>query len=96
MEVAKALASPTRVRILDWLKDPAGNFISRREGDLAPAGVCSSLIAEKVGASQPTISRHVDVLRRAGLVETERIAGWSYHRRNETGLARAYELLTQV
>jgi ArsR family transcriptional regulator len=96
VEVAKALASPTRVRILAWLKDPAGNFASRREGDLAPAGVCASLIAEKVGASQPTISRHLEVLRRAGLIETERIAGWSYHRRDETGLARAIHLLTEV
>jgi len=96
VEVAKALASPTRVRILQWLKDPAGNFVSRRDGDLGPAGVCASLIAEKVGASQPTVSRHLDVLRRAGLLETERIAGWSFHRRNEDGLTHAHQLLAEV
>jgi ArsR family transcriptional regulator len=96
VEVAKALASPTRVHILDWLKEPAANFVSRREGDLSRSGVCASLIAEKVGASQPTVSRHLDVLRRAGLIETERVAGWSYHRRNEAGLARARQLLADV
>jgi ArsR family transcriptional regulator len=96
VEVAKALASPTRVRILTWLLDPAGNFVSRRAGDLGPEGVCASLIAEKVGASQPTVSRHLDVLRRAGLIQTERVAGWSYHRRNEEGLARARQLFTEI
>ncbi len=96
VEAAKALASPTRVRILQWLTDPAGNFTSHREGDMSPSGVCVSLIAEKVGASQPTVSRHLDVLRRAGLIETERIAGWSFHRRNESGIHRAQELLTKL
>lgn len=96
MEVAKALASPTRVHILHWLKDPAGNFVSRRKGDLSSSGVCASLIAEKVGASQPTVSRHLDILRRAGLIETERIAGWSYHRRNKDGLVHAQQLLAEV
>ncbi len=94
--MAKALASPTRVRILEWLKDPGENFVSRRLGDLSTSGVCASLIAEKVGASQPTVSRHLDVLRRAGLIETERVAGWSFHRRNEEGLARAQRLLAEV
>jgi ArsR family transcriptional regulator len=96
VEVAKALASPTRVNILGWLKDPTGAFVSRREGDMSPCGVCASLIAHKVGASQPTVSRHLDVLRRAGLLETERVAGWSYHRRNEDGLAHAQQLLADV
>jgi len=96
VEVAKALASPTRVHILQWLKDPTGNFVSRRDGDLGPAGVCASLIAEKVGASQPTVSRHLDVLRRAGLVESERIAGWSFHRRNEDGLTHAQHVLAEI
>lgn len=94
--MAKALASPTRVRILDWLRDPAGNFVSRRQGDLSGAGVCASLIAKKVGASAPTVSRHLDVLRRAGLIQTERIGGWSFHRRDEGGLAQAKQLLARI
>lgn len=96
VEVAKALASPTRQHILGWLKDPTGNFVSRREGDLSERGVCASLIAEKVGASQPTVSRHLDVLRRAELVETERVAGWAFHRRNDDGIARALQMLADI
>ncbi|MBA3310257.1 MAG: winged helix-turn-helix transcriptional regulator [Nocardioidaceae bacterium] len=96
VEVAKALASPTRVNILGWLKEPGTHFVSRRAGDLGPAGVCASLIAEKAGISAPTASRHLDVLRRAGLIESERIAGWSFHRRNPAGLDLAQQLLDDV
>lgn len=94
--MARALASPTRVAILGWLKHPDQHFVSRRDGDLAPAGVCASLIAEKAGIAAPTASRHLDILRRAELVETKRSAGWNYHRRNREGLQRARHLLEQV
>ncbi len=96
MEVAKALASPVRVNILAWLKDPDAHFVSRRAGDLGPEGVCASLIADKAGVSAPTTSRHLDVLRRAGLIETERIAGWSFHRRNPDGIDHASRLLDDI
>ncbi len=96
VDVAKALASPARVAILGWLKTPNEHFVSRRPGDLAPAGVCSSLIAEKAGIAAPTASRHLDILRRAGLLESERINGWNYHRRHQAGLQHARELLTDV
>lgn len=82
--------------ILGWLKAPEQHFVSRREGDLAPAGVCASLIAEKAGVAAPTISRHLEVLRRAELVETERIAGWNYHRRNPEGLHHARVLFNEI
>lgn len=94
--MAKALASPTRVNILGWLKEPDMHFVSRRTGDLGPAGVCASLIAEKAGISAPTASRHLDVLRRAGLVQSERIAGWNFHRRSPSGLDLAHRLLDEI
>ncbi len=96
VEVAKALASPTRVNILGWLKDPGAHFVSRRSGDLGPAGVCASLIAAKAGIAAPTATRHLDVLRRAGLIESERIAGWNFHRRNPSGLDIAHQLLDEI
>lgn len=94
--MAKALASSTRVAILRWLKDPDAHFNSRRAGDLGSAGVCASLIAEKAGIAAPTVSRHLEILRRAGLIETERITGWNYHRRSEAGLRHARRLLGEV
>lgn len=58
--------------------------------------MCASLIAHKAGISAPTMSRHLDVLRRAGLIETERTAGWSFHRRNPAGLDHASRLLDDI
>jgi len=40
--------------------------------------------------------QHLDVLRRAGLIETERIAGWTFHRRNPAGIYRANRLVRDV
>ncbi|HVT68386.1 MAG TPA: metalloregulator ArsR/SmtB family transcription factor [Trebonia sp.] len=95
-EVGRALASPTRLQILRWLKDPEQHFSSQHDGDMGEAGVCASLIAAKVGASQPTVSRHLEVLRRAGLLVSERIAGRNFHRRDEDALAEARRLLTEL
>lgn len=32
----------------------------------------------------------------AGLIETERITGWNYHRRSEAGLRHARQLIGEV
>lgn len=53
----KALGDPTRVTILDLL----------RERDLTP-----SELLQRMEISQPTLSHHLDVLKRADLVETVR------------------------
>lgn len=95
VEVAKALASRTRVNILRWLRDPEGNFESRVGGDLTKDGVCVSLIAAKARVSQPTASRHLSVLKSAGLLETRRVAQRNYHRRDETGIDKAKQLLEE-
>ncbi len=95
VEVARALASGTRVRILRWLQNPEGNFQSRVEGDLTGDGVCVNLIATKAGISQPSASRHLSVLKGAGLVETRRVAQRNYHRRDEAGIDKAKQLLAE-
>lgn len=95
VEVAKALSSSIRVQILRWLRDPEGNFASQVDGDLTRDGVCVSLVAAKAGVSQPTISRHLSVLKSAGLVDTKRVAQRNYHRRNEAGIDKAKQILSQ-
>ncbi len=54
-----------------------------------------NLIAAKAGISQPTVSRHLSVLKSAGLVETRRVAQRNYHRRDEAGIDRAKQLLAK-
>jgi ArsR family transcriptional regulator len=56
-EVLKAMADPTRLKILHSL-----------QGDER----CVSAILEIVGGSQANVSKHLSVLKRAGLVDSRR------------------------
>ena len=56
-EVLKALSHPTRLRIVHLL----------REGEL-----CVSRLEELLGIPQPSVSQHLQRLRYAGLIESER------------------------
>ncbi|THD77363.1 MAG: ArsR family transcriptional regulator [Phenylobacterium sp.] len=73
-EVYKALADPTRRRILELLRE--------RE-------MSAGEIAEHFKISKPTLSGHFNVLRAAGLVETERSGTTITYRLNITVLEEA-------
>jgi DNA-binding transcriptional ArsR family regulator len=94
LDLVKALANDKRLLILDWLKDPVANFPPQRDGDLVEDGVCSLLIAEKLGVSQPTCGEHMKVLSRAGLVRGKKIKQWVFYQRDEDRIAAAKELLS--
>jgi DNA-binding transcriptional ArsR family regulator len=79
----RALASERRLLILEWLKDPRAHFPAQRDGDLVEDGVCGVLIARKLRVSQPTVSEHLKVLSRAGLLRAKRIKGWTFYKRDE-------------
>src|SRR5438132_6541728 len=85
--VLRALASERRLQILDWLKDPVAHFPPQVDGDLVRDGVCGVLIADKLGVSQPTVSEHLKILSRAGLVRGKRIKQWTFYRRDERRIA---------
>ena len=97
LEVAlKALASDKRLKILDWLKDVQANFPPQEHGDPVTEGACNLFIVEKLGASQPTGSRHLKVLVDAGLVVATRRKGWTYYRRNEDAIAAVAERMRGI
>ena len=85
--IAKALSNETRLKILEWLKDPHKNFPPQGGSLGTPVnlkgGVCVSSIQEKAGASQSTISNYLNMLQQAGLLTSERYEKWTYYRRNE-------------
>ncbi|HXI21834.1 MAG TPA: helix-turn-helix domain-containing protein [Gemmatimonadales bacterium] len=85
----RALANERRLQILDWLKDPTRHFPPQVYGDLERDGVCGLLIARKLKVTQPTLSEHMRVLTRAGLVRGKRIKQWVFYRRNEAAIAAA-------
>ncbi len=66
--VARALADPTRLRVL--------HALSRGE-------LCVCQITELAGLAPSTISRHMSVLQAAGLVESRKEGRWVYYRHPE-------------
>ena len=82
-EVLRALANERRLLILEWLKNPRAHFPAQVDGDLVRDGVCGVNLARKLGVSQPTLSEHMRVLARAGLVRGKRIKQWTFYQRDE-------------
>ena len=78
--ILHAIADPTRRRILQALKEPGGCSIGKE------VGLCASDIEQRIHLSQPTISHHMMVLTKAGLVEAKKIGLWRWYRRNESAL----------
>ena len=87
-----AIADPTRRRILAALK---------QRGPVAPSspatgkhvGLCAGDIEERVHLSQPTISHHMAILTKSGLVDAVKQGQWRWYRRNEKALRRLVKTL---
>jgi DNA-binding transcriptional ArsR family regulator len=92
LDVCKALANPTRLQIMGWLRDPAQHFAPQAD-PIEQVGVCVKQIQEKAGISQSTASQFMSVLQRAGLVQSRRIGQWTYYRRNEERISQLPELI---
>ena len=87
----KAIAHPLRRRFLAWLKEPARNFPDQvLSHDL---GVCASQIERRAGLSQSTVSAHLALLARAGLVSSRKVGQWSFFRREERAVKRLLSTL---
>ena len=91
----RALGNEHRLQILEWLKDPRANFRPQVDGDLVRDGVCGVLIAEKLKLSQPTVSEHLKVLTRAGLIRPTRIKQWTFYKRDESRIRELKRALAQ-
>ncbi len=78
--ILRVVSDPARRRILKVLK--------KKEGPGAPAGLCASDIEEQINLSQPTISHHMAVLVKAGLVHAQKDGQWVWYQRNEKEMRR--------
>jgi ArsR family transcriptional regulator len=79
--VLKAVADPARLRLLSLIQAQPGH----------EACVCH--LTGPLGLSQPTVSHHLKVLHRAGLVERDQRGSWAFFRVREEPLAALRELL---
>jgi len=79
-----AIADPTRRRILQALKE--GEVEAKQKGSSTGPCLCAGDIEERVQLSQPTISHHMAILTKAGLVEAAKKGQWRWYRRNEKAI----------
>lgn len=82
----RALSNERRLLVMEWLRDPRAHFEPQVDGDLVKDGVCGVLIARKLGVSAPTVSEHMGLLVRAGLVRAKRIKQWTFYKRDEAAI----------
>lgn len=83
----QAIADPTRRRILQALKQ--GEIEAKatgHKGTATGASLCAGDIEERVRLSQPTISHHMSILTKAGLVQATKKGQWRWYRRNERAI----------
>ena len=70
-DVFKALADPTRRRILDELTERDGQTLFE---------ICSRLSTKhQLGSSRQAVSQHLELLETAGLIETRREGRFKFH-----------------
>jgi DNA-binding transcriptional ArsR family regulator len=81
-----AIVDPTRRRILVALKQ-------RGASSGIKEGFCAGDIEALVQLSQSTISHHMAILTKAGLVEAVKQGQWRWYRRNEKALRRLVKRL---
>ena len=89
-----AISDSTRLRILEVLKrletsrtDRASHSRTNTNREKC-SGLCGGDIEERVKVSQPTISHHMAILTKAGLVEAVKQGQWRWYRRNEKAIQR--------
>lgn len=68
----KAIADPTRLRMLDLLAQQ-------------PEPLCVCDLTAQFAQNQPTISHHLRILREARLIDTEKRGIWAYYWTTDAG-----------
>ena len=89
-----AIADPTRRRILQALKvgEAEAKAAGQKAGGAGPC-LCAGDIEGRVRLSQPTISHHMAILTKAGLVEATRKGQWRWYRRDEKAIREMVKVL---
>ncbi|MBC2886104.1 helix-turn-helix transcriptional regulator [Ochrobactrum sp. CM-21-5] len=92
-EILKALANPVRLDILNWLKEPEKHFSAQYIS--MEMGVCAGQF-ERCGLSQSSVSAHLAVLTKAGLIAPQRVGQWTFYKRNEEAIAAFLNSLSDL
>jgi len=85
-----AIADPTRRKILQALKTKNACSLGKE------VGLCACDIEERIHLSQPTISHHMAILQKAGLVEAQKEGHWRWYQRNERTIRQFSKTLRET
>jgi ArsR family transcriptional regulator len=83
-EVLKALADPVRLRLVSIVASSAAGE------------VCACDLPSLVGRSQPTVSHHLSLLVKAGVLDREQRGKWAWFRLRRERLAAVSDLLVNT
>ncbi|MGE7368110.1 ArsR/SmtB family transcription factor [Neorhizobium sp. NPDC001467] len=93
-EILKALSHPKRVEFLEWMRAPENHFASQAHP--LEVGICAGQFEKCCGLSQSTVSQHLSVLEKAGLITLRRVGQWSFYHRNEDRITAFIEDLRKT
>jgi ArsR family transcriptional regulator len=82
LETLRALSHPLRLELISHIA--------------ARGPICTCHLEDSLPYSQPTISKHLAVLRQAGLISGRRDGRWTYYSVDEDHLDAAREFLNEV
>src|SRR5262249_26813383 len=85
----RAIADPSRRRILQALKDRGAGALGK------DVGLCASDVETRVQLSQSTVSHHMAVLTKAGLVNATKLGLWRSYQRNEAAIRELARILRE-
>jgi len=88
-----AIADPTRRRILQTLKERGSEVKAGVEKPAHGPCLCGGEIEERIRLSQPTISHHMTILCKAGLINVTKQGQWRWYRRNEKAIREVVKTL---
>lgn len=77
----------TRLRILEWFKEPAAHFPPHHHTDLTADGVPADAVAAKLGVPGPVAETHLALLAALGLLRAHHVDGRVHYRRDDMRIA---------
>jgi ArsR family transcriptional regulator len=89
VEAFKAMADPIRMKIIQLLWRPEAKCCSVQDR------ICACDLEEMLGISQSTVSHHMKILVRAGLVIAAKEGRWIYYTVNRYSFAALSGLVTK-
>ncbi|MEQ8813574.1 MAG: metalloregulator ArsR/SmtB family transcription factor [Thalassobaculum sp.] len=86
--------APTAATVFAALSQPTRLEAFRLLVDAGPRGLAAGAVAERLGVVASTLSHHLSLLERAGLVRTRREGRFVYYAADPTGTRRLLDFVT--